>query len=232
MLFFVWALTSGSSAALGAYVAVRFFPEAGFAQNPTGEYSVALFAFACLIGLALAAAQYVVLRKIFLHHSRSVDAWLLSWIPATVIGVLLLITPLYLFDAADILRAPWLLALIMLPGAVALGIGQWVILRHYEIMEVAWIVRTTIGTLLGACLGLIGAFTFFAFDTFSSPGLMEPVWAGCIGLGLGLFQGELLSEKFTGRGAPNWLIAATVIVLASILPVILTIYFFWASWVH
>jgi len=222
-LILVWALTSGSSTGLGAYVAVRFFPEAGFAQKPTGEYSFALFVLACLIGLALGSAQYVVLRKLFLNYSRSVDAWLLFWIPATAIGVLVLIVPLYYFDAKDLLRAPWLPALIMLPGAGILGIGQWLILRHYENVGVAWIARTAIGILLGACIGLIAA---FLCSVFSSPGLMEPVWAGFVGLGLGLFQGNHLSLNLTGTGASRMQMITTIIVLVLILTLILPVYFF------
>ena len=231
-LILTWALTSGLSAGLGAYVAVRFFPQAGFAQNPTGEYSIALFAFAGLIGLVLGLAQYIVLRSISLFFSRSVDAWLLLWIPATAIGVLALIVPLYFFEATELLTAPWLPALIMLPGAGVLGIGQWLILYRYEFKEVRWILRTVIGTLLGASLGLIAAFASIGFASFTVPGMIEPVWAGYVGLGLGLFQGDHLSRKLTGLGAPRWLVITAIVFLVLILPAILSTYLFLAAWIH
>ena len=231
-LIIVWALGSALSTGLGAYVAVLFFPEAGFARNPTGEYSITLFAFALLIGLSLGSAQYVMLKNMMLHHSRAVDTWLLFWIPASAIGVLVLIVPLYFFVATDMLRAPWLPAMIMLPGAGILGLGQWLILRHYEMAGVAWVVRTTVGALLGASLGLIAAFSFVGFAAFSFTGLIEPVWGVLVGLGLGLFQGNHLSREFIGVGAPRWLIITTIIVLVLILPAILSIYFFMVAWVH
>jgi hypothetical protein len=231
-LILTWALTSGLSAGLGAHVAVRFFPQAGFAQNPTGQYSIALFAFAGLVGLALGSAQYIVLRKFFLYHSRPVDAWLLWWVPATAIGVLALIVPLYTVDATALLAAPWLPALIMLPGAGILGVGQWLILHRHEFREVRWIVRTVIGTLLGASLGLIAAFASIGFASFSVPGMIEPVWAGFVGLGLGLFQGDQLSRKLTGQGAPRWLIISAIVFLVLVLPAIFSTYLFLVAWIH
>ena len=237
-LILIWAFASGLSAGLGAFIAVLTFPEAGFGQNHIGVYNAALFAFACLIGLALGSTQYLVLRKIFLYYSRSVDAWLLSWIPATAIGIVILIIPLSYFDANALLREPLLPALIMLPGASVLGIGQWFILRQYgisgdqyRITGVAWIIRTAIGVLLGASLGLIAAFFIFGFAYMAS-GLIEPVWASFVGLGLGLFQGDFLARKLTGQGAPRWLMIVAIMVLVLILPIALTIYFFFASWIH
>ena len=231
-LLFVWTLISGVSTSLGAYIAVQLFPEAGFAQNRIGDYNITLFAFPFLIGLALGLAQYAMLRSILTKQSRPVGSWLVFWIPVTAIGILVLIAPLYFFLAEDMLRAPWLPALIMLPGAFILGFGQWLILRRHEITGAAWITRTAIGTLLGASLGLITAFSFIGFAAFSRGGLIEPVWACYVGLGLGLFQGNHLSKEFYGRGAPRWLTITSIVVLVLIFPGILSGYYFLVAWVH
>ena len=231
-LLFSWAIVSGLSTGLGAFIAVLLFPAAGFAQTQTGEYSIALFGFACLIGLFLGIAQYVMLRSLFLKQSRPVDIWLCFWIPATAVGVIVLIVPLYFFNAVDMLRAPWLPALIMIPGAVVLGMGQWLILRHYKIAGATWMIRTAVGTLFGASIGLITAFAFISFSAFSPGGLIEPVWACYVGLGLGLFQGSYLSKEFYGRGVPRWLIITAILVVVLIFPGILSFYYFLVAWIH
>jgi len=199
--FWGWGLATGLGTALGAYVAVLLVPEAGFAQITAGEYGIHLLEFALVIGVTLGVTQYLMLYRLMLSTSHTVNQWLFLWIPFTAIGVVVMIGPLWTFAAFRLMTEPWLAAFIMLPGMVLIGTGQWLILKQHELAGPNWIGRTIVGAFIGAFIGAISVSIVEVLGaTFL--GSAELIWAGCTGAGIGLLQGDCLSKAVGGHGSP------------------------------
>jgi len=103
---------------------LTFFPGAAFGASPTGQFGWHLVGFASLIGAALGLSQWVVLRHL-LKPANATDRLLLHlWIPATSLGIVAMLMPLWWLDAEVFILLPWMSAGPMIPGIVLLGILQ------------------------------------------------------------------------------------------------------------
>ncbi len=95
--------------------------------------------------------------------------------------------PLWWTDAEVFFFAPWAAAVVMLPGMIFLGLGQWLVLYRVITARIIWVLRTIVGAAIGAVLGLVVA---FAFSLVSIP--PEATWAFVIGASIGALQRNAL----------------------------------------
>lgn len=194
----MWGAASALGAALGAVAALALFPDAAFARNPTGQFGLHLVGFALTIGILLGFSQWLVLRYTPWPPPRHSLRSLGLWIPATGLGVALMIMPLWWLDAAMIgliVFAPVeVVARVVgptLPAIALLALMQWALLRDHGLGDTGWITRTLIGGILGVTIGLV--FSMLASRSGALP--FEAMWALGTGLILGLFQAGALVRR-------------------------------------
>jgi len=194
----MWSAASALGAALGAVAALALFPDAAFARNPTGQFGLHLVGFALTIGIALGLAQWLVLHYTPWPPPRHSLRSLGLWIPATGLGVALMVMPLWWLDAevlGFIVFAPVEVVVHMvgpmLPGIALLALMQWALLRDHGLGDTGWITRTLIGGILGVTVGLV--FSMLAGLRGVLP--LEALWALGTGLILGLVQAGALVRR-------------------------------------
>ncbi len=145
-----------------------------------------LVGFASLVGASLAVGQWLVLRRIPAAHAARRPGVAALWVPATTIGIMAMVLPLWYIDAVVLTFVPFAVVVPMTPGMVFLGAVQWSILFLLTGANANWILVTIVGATLGAIVGLVLGMVF--------PLPIEPVWAGITGLGLGVLQGMQLPK--------------------------------------
>jgi hypothetical protein len=220
----VWILASAAGALVGAMVAMGFFPDAGFARNPTGHFGWNLVGFALSIGLPLGTGQALALRYLLRGRGVVRKAHLALWVLITGIAIGVMIFPLWSWYAMTFVAMPPLVAVPMLPGAVCLAVSQWLLLRRLIPVRAAWIYLTVAGAFGGGIAGLIvGLFPH------PMPVPMELTWASTAAAGIGALQAiELVRALDPSRGTGNrrtrWLVVAIVSAVA-----LLVLYFMWIS---
>ena len=183
-----WIGASALFIGLGAYLALRNFPGAGFAMHPTGQFDRELFGFAASVAVPMAAAQCAILatfprRRITLARG----VWVFLWLPFTSAGIIAMILPLWSYDAIVFQFAPWMVAVPILPGAALLGFLQWVAAYWLFRVRYFWITLTIVGAVIGSVAGLILALA-------AGAAAMEIVWAVITGVGIATPQGILLER--------------------------------------
>jgi hypothetical protein len=188
-----WVLGTTGGAIVGALVARTYFPEAVFGRNPVGSFGLHLVAFAGLIGLGIALPQSAILCLVGRGSRARIAAACLLWVPLTVLSVIAMILPLYQVYGGYLVVMPPLLLMLILPGVLLLAAGQWGLLSMAAGMPMTWMLRTSIGVLAGAGIGMIVA--AIIVQSAGDPGLMEPVWAGMVGLLLGALQAPVLVRE-------------------------------------
>jgi hypothetical protein len=189
----LWTLASAAGTGVGAYLAMRYFPEAGFAKHPTGQYGPYLYGFAVSVALPLALAQFVLLASFLGSYTPGRLVLLLLWIPATAVGVMAMILPLWSWDAFVFAIMPLAVAVVMLPGAVLMGLAQNVILYALFGTRIYWAALTVVGAVIGSVAGLVLAFML-------QPMPLEVVWGIVTGAGIGATQGHLLGASLGHDG--------------------------------
>ena len=199
----LWIGASALGSLIGAVAALTFFPSAAFGANPTGQFGWHLVGFASLIGAALGLSQWVVLRHL-LKPANATDRLLLHlWIPATSLGIVAMLMPLWWRDAEVFILLPWMSAGPMIPGIVLLGILQQLILRRLISIRLHWIPPTLIGVTIGSTLGLIaviGVALFTIENRIAIQFSIDLAWSSVTGIFLGLFQARALAANLpTGR---------------------------------
>lgn len=190
----LWIGGTGIGALAGARLALALFPSAAFARNPTGQFGWNLVGFALAVGIPLATAQWLVLRHVLRYREAASSSFLVLWIPATSVGIALMILPLWWWEAQAFFFLPWLVAFPMLPGMVFLGLAQWFLLYRIISGRFTWALLTILGAGIGSILGLVAAF-------FLQPIPLELTWACVTGAGIGVLQGiGLVSDLQADRG--------------------------------
>ena len=182
-----WAGFSTLAFAFGAMIALQNFPEAGFAQNPTGVFGSHLVGFAASVAVPVAAVQCFLLTRLCRTISMRQLVLLLLWFPVTAAGIMAMIMPLWWFDAWLLSIAPWLAAAPMLPGVLGLGLAQWLIVRALFGARFYWITVSVTGAVVGSILGLVIAMVL-------QPIPLEITWAAVTGLGITLPQANMLGQ--------------------------------------
>lgn len=183
----IWTGASAIATAIGASIAIRYFPEAGFAENPTGEYGPHLIGFAIWVGLSLAIVQCLVLATLLQTYTATRFFLLITWVPITTAGIVAMMMPLWWRSAMLFSVAPWMVIFPLLPGTVLLGLGQWLILFLLFKARFVWVTLTVLGVVIGAVAGLIVA-------VYLVPIQLEITWAAITGAGIGTMQGYVLAQ--------------------------------------
>lgn len=187
----LWTGASALGTSIGAMLALILFPSAAFASNPTGQFSWNLVGFALAIGVPLGVSQWLVLRQLLKYRLANDSLSLHLWIPATSVGIAVMVMPLWWWDAEVFIFAPWVVAYVMFPGMILLGIAQWLILYRLISVRFTWVLRTIAGAAIGSILGLVVAF-------FLTPIPLEITWSFLAGAGIGRLQAMgLVSSVFT-----------------------------------
>jgi hypothetical protein len=182
-----WIIGSSAALALGAAIALVLYPEARFGRNPVGQFGWYLVGFALCVGLPLALLQCLLLALALQHYSFTRFLGLLLWIPVTSGGIAAMILPLWSLAPAPLLMiVPFIPLLVMLPGMVALGLAQWLILRWLFDIKPLWITYTIIGAIIGAVIGLMVA------TVMASVLPLEVMWAGVAGTAMSVLQARVL----------------------------------------
>lgn len=190
----LWTLASAAGTGVGAYLAMRYFPEAGFAQHPTGQYGPVLYGFAISVAVPLALVQCVLLASFLGSCTPGRLVLLLLWMPVTAVGIVVMILPLWSWDALVFMMMPPSVALVMLPGAVLMGLAQNVIVYVLFGTRIYWAALTVVGVVIGSVAGLVLAFML-------QPMGLEVVWGIVTGAGLGATQGHVLADSI-GHATP------------------------------
>ena len=185
----LWIWGTGIAALVGAGLAVTLFPSAAFGRNPTGQFDWKLVGFALAIGIPFAVSQWLTLRFVPRYRKTANISFLVLWIPITSIGITLMMLPLWWTDAVVFFVAPWTAAIVMLPGMIFLGLGQWLVLYRVITARIIWVLRTIAGAAIGAVLGLVVA---FGFSFLSLP--LEATWAFVLGASIGALQRSALAS--------------------------------------
>ena len=181
-----WVGVNGIGMLIGAEIAMRNFPGAAFAANPTGKFGWHLVGFAFSIAIPSALAQWALLQVTFGSQQLARTSVLLLWIPISSVGLAAMIFPLWWWDATVFVFAPWAVVLPVLPGGILLGLGQWFVLRRIARVDFIWPILTVIGVAAGALVGLIIGFWF--------PLPLEITWAFIAGASIGVFQCGAMSD--------------------------------------
>jgi hypothetical protein len=214
----LWIGGSAIGALVGAWLALTLFPSAAFARNPTGQFGWNLVGFALSIGIPLAISQWLALRCILRYREAAHSLFLVLWIPATSIGIALMILPLWWWNAEQFALMPWLVAFPMLPGMISLGLAQWLLLYRLISGRFIWALLTIMGAAIGSILGLVAAF-------FLQPISLELTWAFMTGAGIGVLQSiGLAADLEVDRSGQKQQIKLPIIVLGSVLGLLLLYY--------
>ena len=183
----LWPGFSAVFIGIGAAIALRYFPGAGFGKHPTGIYDAELISFAACVAVPMAVGQFGLLACTVRDLLSARSLWLWLWAPLTSAGLMAMILPLWSWDARVFTFMPWMVMLPMLPGALLLGFLQWYAAYWLLGMRVYWIMLTVVGAVIGSVIGLIIAFML-------QPLPLEVTWAVLTGAGVAFPQGWLLSE--------------------------------------
>jgi hypothetical protein len=192
----LWIGASAFGAWAGTIIALFLFPSASFGRNPTGLFSWSLLGFALAIGILPGTFQWLVFRDIAKSREIVRASFLVLWIPVTTIGVTVMILPLWWVSAEAISMTTGGAALVpMLPGAVLLGVAQWLLLHWVMRVRWTWIRQTIFGAWMGSGLGLLyalgysslfrGSVQLALFSPFIS---VEPIWALVTGANIAALQ--------------------------------------------
>ena len=179
-----WTVGSGLASLLGAHLALSWYPQAGFAQNPTGQFEWYLVKFAFTLSIPIALWQLLVL---VVALRTDISCWLLKlvfWLPVTSMGIVAMILPLWWWNASFLLTLPFIAFIPLVPGVTALAILQSLILRGLLRHSSLWVAQTIVGVVLGAMAGLFIAITI--------PAPIELTWAFVTVVGMCWPQGLML----------------------------------------
>lgn len=182
-----WTIGSGFASILGAYLALKWYPQAGFAQNPTGQFEWFLVKFAFTLSIPIAFWQFLVL-VIALRNDKF--RWLVTsvlWLPVTGIGIAAMILPLWWWNASFLLSLPFMAFVPLIPGTTVMAILQGLILHKLLQNGSLWVAQTIVGMILGAIAGLIVAIIV------SAP--IELTWAFVTIVGMCWPQGLMLARR-------------------------------------
>lgn len=200
-----WILASGLGAGIGAALACTIFPEAGFAENPTGLFSWKLVGFAATIGATFGLFQAGALGALLGDRSWRARIAAMLWLPASAIGIAAMIFPLWWTDAELLLMLPIAVPIAMAPGVMVLAAGQG--LLAYSIAPSSnWFLRTVAGAAIGGLVGLpvavmIGPILPGLFEA-PVPGPGETIWAATTGLVIGAIQRRPLERLLESMSLP------------------------------
>jgi hypothetical protein len=187
-----WIVASGLGAAIGGALASILFPAAGFAQNPTGQFSWSLVGFAFTVGLVFALFQSASLAALLgQRSSRARSVVVLLWTAVTAVAVAVMIFPLWWTDAELLMMMPIAVPIYMSPGIILLAIGQTLLIQGMA-GPVRWFRRTAFGAAIGALIGLPAVMVIGpllpSFLQVYTTGPGETIWAGTMGLIIGAMQ--------------------------------------------
>jgi len=182
----LWAGASGVATMIGAAAALRLFPGAAFAANPTGQLGWNLVGVALGVGIPFALAQWLLLQLRIGIQGPLRALLLVCWIPASASGIAVMILPLYWWHATVLMFNPWMVVVPTLPGILLLGVMQWLILYALLRVRFKWATLTITGALVGVLLGLLAS--------VFTPLPLEPTWALVTGFSIGAFQSSALQE--------------------------------------
>jgi len=186
----LWVSASAFGALAGAQLGHVLVPGGAFGWSASGQ---SYAAFASSVAFALAISQWLALRHIVRQRDAAHSVFLLLWIPATAIGIALMILPFWGAPFEDFIFNTWLVVAVMVPGMIFLGITQWLLLRRLIPARYVWALLTIVGAAVGSIVGLRLGFIIYA----SLPGHipLELPWALLAGAGIGIFQAfELVSN--------------------------------------
>ena len=186
-----WIIASTIGAGIGASQAMQRFPEAGFAQNPTGQFGWYLVGFSLTVGLAIAIAQWLVLAAFMRSRPLRGAFVLVLWIPFTSIGVAAMMLPLWWWNASTLTAMPWIAPVPLLPGAVLLAVMQKLLLGEWAGEGYQWVARSLIGLVIGTLVGLVAA--------MNNPDTIETVWATTTIFIMSIAQGSILMQTLPRR---------------------------------
>lgn len=179
-----WVVASTVGAFIGSSQAVQRYPEAGFAENPTGHFGWYLVGFSLTVGLAIAIAQWLVLAAFMRSCPLRGVLVLVFWIPCTSIGIAAMMLPLWWWDASTLTGAPWIAPVPLLPGVVLLAFMQKLLLGAWAGEGHQWVARSLVGLVIGTLFGLAFA--------MSDPNTLETVWATITIFFMSIAQGSIL----------------------------------------
>ena len=212
-IFWTWTLLTGVALGFGALLATMIVPKAGFGMHPTGKYDASILGFSLIAGLPLGIFQYLALRGWIQKAALPNYDNLFLWFPATTIGVMAILLPLWSFSAFELMVVPPLAAFVMTPGLFILGVGQWWSVRKDRLVSPLWILRTVFGGAFAACTGMLIAL----LAGYVAP--IEFVWGSITGLVLGAIQGNELARGFGQDGRPlGCTVAIVAVFLAALAP--------------
>ena len=119
-------------------------------------------------------------------------SWLWVWL--TVIGILVAVLPLWQVGAQAMLRSPMLAIAPLLPGALLLGLLQWLFLaRRFGPKKTwPWVPLTLVGVILGTLIAL--TFSFVLLLILHS---IEIPWYGAVAVSVSSLQAIVLINLFS-----------------------------------
>lgn len=186
MVGLCWTIGSGLASLAGAFLAIRWYPQAAFAKNPTGHFAWYLVQFAFTFSIPIAVAQFLVLITTLRNEISRWFVQLLLWLPVTSIGVASMILPLWWWSANTLTGVPWIAFVPLMPGATALALLQRALLAGLLDDKCFWVAQTIIGVVLGAIVGLALALMI--------PAPIEMTWAFVTVVGMCWPQGLVLAR--------------------------------------
>ncbi len=183
-ILILWVFLGSIALAFGASLAIDAVPEGRFGVSPTGQFRWYLVRFALFVAVPFAIAQWVGL--LLSLPSRGLERILISvlWLPATCVGVLAMLLPMWWWSASMFADMPIGVAVPVLPGAVVLGGCQALVMQMLAGSGRYWLMSTLLGAAFGTVLGLAVAVNF--------EGALEVAWALITGLGITSFQAPAL----------------------------------------
>lgn len=190
--FGLWSFGSAIATAVGAGLALQFFPEAAFNRNPLGQFEWNLIGFAGTIGATLGLVQWLMLCHLLKHRPRKDRLALHLWGPMTAIGITGMIVPLWGLTADRLVAAPEMVLFPIFPGILYLGVSQWLLLRELVTVSFLWAVATILGASLGAVVGLVTALEVL-------PTSVEITWGFLTGGSIGFLQGFALAMTLSSQ---------------------------------
>ncbi len=179
-ILILWGCLGSIALAFGATLAIDAVPEARFGVSPTGQFRWYLVTFSLFLAVPFSIAQWVGL--LLALPSRNPQKLLISvlWLPATCVGVLAMLLPMWSWSASSFSDMPIGVAVPILPGAIVLGASQALVLQLLVGRGRYWLISTLLGAVFGSVFGLMIASIL--------GGALEVTWALITGLGIALFQ--------------------------------------------
>ena len=199
-LALIWGGASTLSAGIGVWLAIRMFNPKAFGNNFSNISIVGVLGFAFCMALPVAIAQWIVFPKISRLISLPIkNTWI--WLLITIIGLMAIILPCLSVPLETFFYLPFMLfipvIIPVIPGAILLGILQWMYLNSQFKAGPAWtwVLITVVGAGSGGVIsGLLLWLTGFRLS-------IEVSWGMTVVLGISSLQGMMMLD-FKEKIAP------------------------------